>query len=434
MLYRGNPASIDPAGLKAYRSFLASGQLPGQLQDLVEGYLSAKTGRPFGDKIILDRLRRAIVAQKSGYWKEGRRREISYRAGYSVLAYLAYQFPVYFFQSCHLIGWLAEAGRLGTDMLIVDLGTGPGVVPLAFLTFGRYLPDFSAEVVPVEPSEEHWEACRYLVNGYHSPDDRVHIHPALRMDVSNVETSSGPSEIDLLVLSNLLNELPGDAGQRADVVRRWTNNLAEGGMVLLVEPADLANSTALRDVQRELIGLGLHLHYPCRHLWGSGCGPVQCWSFEERPMIRPTRLQDALVAGSRDGYRYRNTDIKFSAALFGRDRPPRADCVDVDRRRLVPLSHLHRHVGRRISCMAALMSNDLGDARTHMFKICDGTARRPVFAVLPFYHETKENNALLRGLYGDAVVFRDVLVRENQKTRAFNLLVSRFSQVSPCGA
>ena len=432
MIHRGGAAVTDPAALNGFHSFLAAGRLPGSLEDLIEKYLAAKTGRPFGDEVIFDRLRRAIVAQKSGYWKEGKRREISYRAGYSVLAYLAYQFPVYFFQSCHLFSWLAAEGRLRDGMRIVDLGTGPGVIPLALLTLAGYLPKFTAEVLPVEPSEEHWEACRHLVKGFSRLDDQVRILPALREDAANVEASAIPRNIDLLILSNLLNELPGDAGRRAEVVLRWTENLADDGMVLLVEPADLANSTALRDVQRALIGSGLHLHHPCRFLWGSSCGPVPCWSFEDRPMIQPTRLQEALAAGARDGYRYRNTDIKFSAALLGRERPPRAECQGIDRRRVTPLSQLHRHVGRRITCMAALMSNDLGDAKTHIIKICDGTARRPVFAVLPYYHEAPGNRVLLDSPFGKTVVLRDVQVRENSKTQAYNLLVTRVSQARLC--
>ena len=280
-------------------------------------------------------------------------------------------------------------------MRVVDLGTGPGVIPLALITLSRCLPQFAAEIIPVEPSEEHREACRHLVHGFSRPDDRVRVHPALRVDAASVEVSTIPQEIDLLILSNILNELPGDARQRADAVLRWSEHLADDGIVLLVEPADLVNSMALRDVQRELIRSGLHLHYPCRFLWGSGCGSVPCWSFEERPMIRPTRLQEALSSGVADGYRYRNTDIKFSAALLGRERPARIEWTGIDRRRTIPLSRLHRHVDRRICCVATLMSNDLGDARTHIRKICDGTARRPVFAVLPAYHETPENRVLL---------------------------------------
>jgi len=426
------PLAPAPGDLAAFVRFLDAGRLPGQLESLVESYVEAKTGRAFDDPVVLERLRRAIVAQKSGYWKAGERRRVSYRRGYAVLAYLAYHFPVYYFQSCRLLARLAGDGLLSSRMRVVDLGTGPGVVPLALTTLGRYLPGFSAEVLPVEPAEEHREACRYLVRGFSEPGDSVRVRPALAADAGALADPEIPGEIDLLVLSNLLNELPGDAASRAGIVTRWAAHLSPRGTVLLVEPADLENATRLRAVQRELIRAGLHLRHPCRFLWGSSCGEVECWSFEEAPAIRPTRLQEALASGSPEPYRYRNTDIKFAAAALGREPPPRLDCPGVDRRRTAPLSQLGRHANRRVAVLVAVMSGDLGDARSHVFKVCDGTARRPVFAVLPAYHAAPGNRVLLEAPYGSVLHLRDVLVRENRKTGAFNLLVSRSSTARTC--
>ena len=428
------PESFTPSpdDLRSFRSFVAAGRLPERLETLVESYVAAKTARPFDDPAILERLRRAIVAQKSGYWKAGDRRQISYRSGYSVLAYLAYQFPVYYFQTCHLLARLAADGLLSREMRVVDLGTGPGVLPLALMTFGRHVPGFSAEVLPVEPSEEHREACRHLVRGFAAPGDRVRVRPALAIDAGTVGEAEIPDRIDLLVLSNLLNELPGDPAAKAATVVRWASRLSERGTALLVEPADLENATGLRAVQRELLKAGLHLRHPCRFLWGSSCGPVPCWSFEEAPPIRPTRLQEILAAGTPEPYRYRNTDIKFAAAVLGREAPPRLECRGVDRRRTAPLSQLRKHANRRIAVLAAVMSGDLGDTKSHVYKVCDGTARQPIFAVLPGYHVTPGNRALLEAPYGSVLHLRDVLVRENPKTRAINLLVSRSSTAVPC--
>ncbi|MEN6343455.1 MAG: class I SAM-dependent methyltransferase, partial [Methanospirillum sp.] len=311
------PFTPSPDNLRAFAAFLDAGRLPGPLEELVEGYIAVKTSKPVDDPAVLERLRRAVVAQKSGYWKAGENRRISYRSGYSVLAYLAYQFPVYYVQSCRLLARLAVEGHLSQKMRVVDLGTGPGVIPLAMVTLGRYLPGFSAEVIPVEPSEEHLEACRHLVRGFREADDAVRVRPALPVDAATVADAEIPDEIDILVLSNLLNELSGAPAAKAATVMRWASRLSENGTVLLVEPADLENATGLREVQRELLGAGLHLRHPCWFLWGSSCGPVPCWSFEEAPAIRPTRLQEALATGAPEPYRYRNTDIKFAAAVLG---------------------------------------------------------------------------------------------------------------------
>ena len=139
-----------------------------------------------------------------------------------------------------------------------------------------------------------------------------------------------------------------------------------------------------------------------------------------------------LAAGAPEPYRYRNTDIKFAAAVLGRETPPRIACPGVDRRRTAPLSQLRRHTNRRIAVLAAVMSGDLGDAKSHVVKVCDGTARQPVFAVLPAYHVAPSNRPLLEAPYGSVLHLRDVLVRENARARAINLLVSRSSTITVC--
>ena len=76
------------------------------------------------------------------------------------------------------------------------------------------------------------------------------------------------------------------------------------------------------------------------------------------------------------------------------------------------------------------MSGELGDARSHVFKICDGTAKTPVYAVLPSYHITPENDLITSAPYGSILELRNVLVRYNKTHDAYNLLVSRNTKVT----
>jgi hypothetical protein len=75
------------------------------------------------------------------------------------------------------------------------------------------------------------------------------------------------------------------------------------------------------------------------------------------------------------------------------------------------------------------MSGELGDARNHLFKICDGTARTPVYAVLPSYHITPKNDLITSAPYGAVLELRNVLVRYNTGHDAYNLLVSRNTEI-----
>src|SRR5690606_24408560 len=94
------------------------------------------------------------------YWKEKR---VSYRKAYQVLGYLAYHAPVYLVQFEHILWQVINQGLAKPRMRILDLGTGPGVVPLAVIDLLGRLGNGSAEVYAVERSEEPLEAYSALV-------------------------------------------------------------------------------------------------------------------------------------------------------------------------------------------------------------------------------------------------------------------------------
>jgi len=118
------PLELGVKGRKAQEDFFESPRVPEKLEKLIEKYADKKTGKAWNDPAVVEKLRKAIVEQKADYWKEGRKRRITYETGYSVLGYLAYQFPVYFIQSEHIIYELAMDGLLKDRMKVLDAGTG----------------------------------------------------------------------------------------------------------------------------------------------------------------------------------------------------------------------------------------------------------------------------------------------------------------------
>jgi hypothetical protein len=132
-------------------------------------------------------------------------------------------------------------------------------------------------------------------------------------------------------------------------------------------------------------------------------------------------------------FRYINPDSKYAYVILRKDRtvqhmyrfPPHA--------KYSRLSKLHLHVNRRINVIGAKMSRELGDKKNHVFKLCDGTAAKPVYAVVPSYHITPENNGILSAPYGSILELRNVLVRYNNAHDAYYLLVSRSTGINPAG-
>ncbi len=156
------PYLLNQAELERQQEFFAERILPAPLAQAIQKYITRKVGKDWNDPVIIERLHRAIVAQKDDYWKPSHKRSLQYIKGYSVLGYLAYHFPVYFFQTEHLLARLVREGLLKKSMTILDVGTGPGVVPLAIADFYSRLESADATVYSIERSEEHIEAFTFL--------------------------------------------------------------------------------------------------------------------------------------------------------------------------------------------------------------------------------------------------------------------------------
>jgi len=411
--------------------YLSDPALPLSLETAVEQYISRKTGKDWSDPVILERLRRAIVSQKDDYWKPTDKRSLHYTKGYSVLGYLAYHFPVYFMQTRHLLAQLAREGLLKREMTILDLGTGPGVIPLAVADFWGNLDTARATVFPVERSKEHIEAFTHLAKSVATKDSPVTIKPALEADITSPGDVALPERIDLMVFSNVLNELSDlPVAARADIVMKYAERLSPDGTILIIEPAEEATSTGLRVMSLALKKRGLSIYAPCTYVWGTNCTPDRCWSFVTAPPIRPTRIMNTLAACD-EPFRYVNTDIKYSYVMLRKDGKTKNSCTIPKGTEALRLSRIHLNVGKRITVVAAKMSGDLGDKETHMFRICDGSAEKPVFAALPKFHISSSNEVLLSASYGDVLELRNVLVRYNPAHDAYNVLVSRNTEITP---
>ena len=188
---------LNPEEAERLTRFFAERSLPHGLETAIDEYITKKAGKNWDDPVIIDRLRKAIVAQKDDYWRPSHQRSLKYTKGYSVLGYLAYHFPVYFMQAEHLLAMLAREGLLKESMTVLDVGTGPGVVPLAIADFYSRLDRGKAVVHSLERSEEHIEAFMYLREQVTRKGANASIKPPKKMDISSPGIAGIPEKADL---------------------------------------------------------------------------------------------------------------------------------------------------------------------------------------------------------------------------------------------
>ncbi|NLM30081.1 MAG: hypothetical protein GX216_06590 [Methanomicrobiales archaeon] len=425
----GSSLTISDAGRERQLAFFKDPEIPDYIQRLVEEYIERKTSKAWDDPAVLDRMRNAILVQKSQYWKG---QPVSYRKAYPVLGYLAYHAPVYLVQFEHILWQIIEQGLAKSHMRILDLGTGPGVVPLAVIDLLERTGAGTAEIYAVERSEEHFEAYNALVPAAAAAQgDAVRVERPIREDIRTLVAGDLPDHVDLMVFSNVLGELRDmDIDERADLVTGLADRLAPDGTIIIVEPADLENATTMRRTVRAIRDRGLSIYSPCSFIWGTACNPERCWTFEQKNSIRPTRLMERLSEGG-NGYRFINADIKYSSALLRKDGRVQHTYRVPPGAKFARFSHLRRHRDRTINVVAALMSGNLGDDRTKVYRVCDGTPADPVYAVIPATLRGPNRDIFAGVGYGDIMELRGVLVRFNRDHNAYNLVILPRTRIRP---
>jgi SAM-dependent methyltransferase len=425
---------MQPQGPSRAHSPLVQPGISSRLTDLIDSYIREKTGKDSADPVFLERLRQSVMAQKASYWHDKPGKSVKYGKAYDIFAYLSYHLPVYCTQFRSIIQDLEKGKILPGDLVVLDIGTGPGVVPLALIDFWKGGMKKSLEIFSVERSEEHREAFRALVQGFAGLDPGITIHDPVAGDLVRLSAEGHPDlprMVNLLTFQNVLAELEHlSTGKKAEIVRSYANRLDNDGIIIIVEPAEMRHATTLRLLQRELMRGELYVYAPCSYLWGSGCDPSSCWTFQEEPSIPPTPLMNRL-AGEDEGYRFLNTDIKYSYLVLTKKSLTRTRYRIPRQTRMIRLSQLERYNRRIIDVTAALMSRDIGKRGMHIFKICDGTCREPVYAVLSERNRREEHQALFTTAYGQIMEFFHVQVRRHQIHQAWNIIIGPDSRIEP---
>ena len=421
-----------PSNEKVVRELEALFKNPGlsaRVEKLITSYIERSCGRDWHTGRTGQLIRDNIVKQKEEYWKGSAGARYP---GIRIISYLLYHFPVYFCSFQYLLLELFRGGLLTNKLSILDAGAGPGTVTLATLDFigklnGIYSRNkigvrLNIRIGSIEKAAENIECYKELTSLYLSGLSRENANITINEPVlSPVEAAPVPPDIDLFVFSNVLAEMAAPPKERACVVERLASG-SRNPAVVIVEPADLDNSKAIRVTQHALVTKGFTVYSPCSFIWGLPCSGENCWSFQELGNIRVPGFMEK-IANTGEFYRYINTDMKFSFVILRKDGLLKRKYLA--KGKFMRLLNLKKHIGKRVNIAVSVMSGNIGDGETFVFKVCDGTTPTPCYAVLPAYHISDNNRALFETAYGSIVGIHGTLVRENRALSSYNLLIMR---------
>lgn len=424
----------DASVIRELKKSFKNPKLPARIEKIVESYIERSCGKNWDKGESAQLIRENIMKQKEEYWK---RVGDSQYPKIRIISYLLYHFPVYFCQFQYLLLELLENGLLSNRMSIIDVGSGPGTITLSTIDFLQKLlgvyskknvdVKLSVRISSIEKAQENIDCYNELTSDFLpgiAPEENANITIEEPVHAS-IEDAHVPKDVDFIIFSNVLAEMSAAPEERANDVGRVASG-SKSPTVIIIEPADLVNSKALRVAQHALIKKGFTVYSPCTFIWGTTCSGENCWSFQELGDIQAPGFMKK-IARTEESYRYINTDMKFSSVILRKDGL--AKHAYRAKGKFLRLANLKKHIEKRVNIVVSVMSENLGDEKTSVFKVCDGTASLPCYAVLPVYHISERNKRLFEAGYGDIVEIYSALVRENKALSSYNLLITRNTSV-----
>jgi ribosomal protein RSM22 (predicted rRNA methylase) len=220
---------------------------------------------------------------------------------------------------------------------VLDIGAGPGTSLLGVMEFfGRQAQRPSLEFVAVDEVFENLREAEALFqeyrNGHYRPEASLHI---VKATAERLEHHL-EGEFDIIVLSNVLNELfPGDAektAKRAEFLKNVLDRrLGPDGSCIIIEPALRETSREMAEVVCKLLAEGFTIYAPCpERAFRAVLENPRDWYHEDVPWDPPALIKeiDELIGLRKDS-------LKFSYAVLRKDGLSLTDVHGLDSCRIV---------------------------------------------------------------------------------------------------
>ena len=239
------------------------------------------------------------------------------------MAYLQYFLPANLPKIGIPLGELAlhPAGLLNRERLrLLDVGSGPGTSLLGTMDFfGSQVNRPTLDITAVDHVSENLREAEKLFRKQRSSYAAGASLRTIQCDVLEVERRI-EGEFDIIVLSNVLNELfPGDGDRCAKrgifAAKLIDRLMAPDGAVIIIEPALRETSRDLLVIRDHLVAGGSTVFSPC--IRQGSCPALERekdWCHEDRPWVPPDfiRTVDRLTGLRKDS-------LKFSYLVLRRD-------------------------------------------------------------------------------------------------------------------
>ncbi len=336
--------------------------------------------------------------------------------------YLLYYLPINIYKIWKPLLDLLIGNTLKPHMRVLDIGTGPGSIPLGILEFYSSLAEsfsdisFSVTFSLLEEEQEFLKIADQMITSvaaFLPPNLSVTVEHQVCQQVHIGNQYPDFGAFDLITMSNFLNMYEGGNHKYAvSIINHFKDRLQSDGSMVIIEPGERSTCIALKEVRNEVLSQNnLQIFSPCNGVWEEkDTFDCACFntvrSYWQLPQILQFLLRKGLTKGSR-------VNIPFNYVIFRKDRLKKYR-FQKNRQHYVMLKDLQHHAGTIVNVAAQIRSVLENETLTTTLLLCDGSCSfdneaKAVSIKIPNFH-FEENGYRVRPISAEKISLRKVKV------------------------
>jgi ribosomal protein RSM22 (predicted rRNA methylase) len=368
-----------------------------------------------------------------------RNKKVLYKQNY--LSYLLYYLPGNVFKVWKPLLDLQLKSALKPQMRILDIGTGPGSVPLGIIEYYKTLAEsfpemtLSLSFVFIEGEQEFLNIADELIKMMENIlplNLTVTVESAICEKVEAESDFIALSKFDLITMSNFLtaNENENENQKNAvSIVNLFKDNLENDGSLIIIEPGKKASCIALKKIRNELFQKKVfNIFSPCIGIWEEKI-TYDCICFNMvRSFWKLPRIYQYLISNglSKDDW----SNVPFNYLVLRKDNLKKYSLTK-NSQSYTKLINLNEKIGRTVNIIARLRTViDKGEILS--FSLCDGSCSfseddSKAIWVNVFKEQLKQNGIIIPLISAEKITMKKVFVKLNHVT--INLELNNDSRI-----
>ncbi len=305
-----------------------------------------------------------------------------YKANYKqrYLTYLLYYLPANVYKVWKPLLDLLLKNTLKPNIRVLDVGTGPGSIPVGVIEFYNALAEsfphisFSIRFVLIEAEQEFIniaENILSLVKEETSSNLDVDIEYMICENVHKDSVYNDLDKFDLISMSNFIHINEGENHKEAlSIITTFKNNLENDGSLIIIETGEKLNCQSLKKIRNKVVNNGiLNVFSPCVGVWEEktmydcNCfNMVRC--FWQLPLIYKYLESKGLHKGKR-------IDVPFNYIVLRKDNLKKYE-IEKNNQHFIKLKEMQGYIGEIVN-VKGIIRTVIYQENNINISLCDGS-------------------------------------------------------------